>query len=225
MQPPLQTPEWDRAYRIISSAFPPISLFEDVLDPADLQTAYLLEALTNDRLREEAGELSRVRSEDRISGPGSTPVMAAFTHIGKPSRFTDGSYGVYYAASSQAAAIAETRFHQAQFLTATNEPDIELTLRTYVNQVVKPLHDLRSGYPHLHDADPANYGPAQAFARTLREAQSWGLLYNSVRLPGHECVAALRPPAMSIPLQGKHLRYVWDSGSQEISVVFEINQL
>lgn len=225
MQPPLQTPEWDRAYRIVNSAFPPISLFEDVLDPADLQTAYLLEALTNDRLREEAGELSRVRPEDRISGPGSTPVMAAFTHIGKPSRFTDGSYGVYYAASSQAAAIADTRFHQARFLAATNEHDIELTLRTYVNQVVKPLHDLRSGCPQLHDPDPANYGPAQVFARTLREAQSWGLLYNSVRLPGHECAAAFRPPALSIPLQGKHLRYVWDSGRQEICVVFEINQL
>ena len=147
MAPPVALPEWSRAYRMINSAFPPITLFEDVLAPEDLQTAYALEALTNDRLVQEAGVLSRVLPEDRISGPGSSPVMAAFTHIGKTSRFTDGTYGVYYAASSQAAAIAETSYHQERFLAATNEPDIELTLRTYVNKVVKPMHDIRQNYP------------------------------------------------------------------------------
>jgi hypothetical protein len=150
-------------------------------------------------------------------------VMAAFTHIGKTSRFTDGSYGIYYAANSQAAAIAETSYHQERFLAATNEPDVELTMRTYVNQVVKPMHDIRVGYLHLHEADPGSYGPAQTFAKQLRETLSWGLLYNSVRLNGHECVAAFRPPAVSIPLQGKHLRYVWDASSQKITFVFEVS--
>lgn len=222
MEPQLATPQWDRAYRMINSSFPPITLFEDLLDPAELETAYRLEGLTNDRLVEEAGVLSRVRPEDRVSGPGATPVMAAFTHIGKTSRFTNGTYGVYYAADSQAAAIAETKYHQEKFLAATNEPDIELTMRTYVNQVVKPMHDIRVDYPHLHDPNPAGYSPAQAFAMQLRERLSWGLLYNSVRLDGHECIAAFRPPAISIPTQGKHVRYVWDASSQQISFVFEI---
>lgn len=225
MAPELADPQWSLAYRIVNSCFPPISLFEDVLDPEDLPTAYALEALTNDRLMEEAGVLSRVRPEDRISGPGSTPVMAAFTHIGKTSRFTDGTFGVYYAASSQAAAIAETSYHQERFLAATNEPDLELTMRTYVNKVVKPLHDIRQNYPQLHDPDPTAYGPSQAFARQLRETLSWGLLYNSVRLPGHECVAAFRPPAVSIPKQGKHIRYVWSASSRKISFVFEVSEV
>ena len=34
-------PEWTKAYRIINSAFPPISVFEDTLDPADLEIAGL----------------------------------------------------------------------------------------------------------------------------------------------------------------------------------------
>ena len=225
MAPEVVLPEWNRAYRMINSAFPPITLFEDVLDPEDLQTAYALEALTNDRLVQEAGVLSRVLPEDRISGPGSSPVMAAFTHIGKTSRFTDGTYGVYYAASSQAAAIAETSYHQERFLAATNEPDIELTLRTYVNKVVKPMHDIRQHYPELHNPDPDAYGPSQAFARQLRETLSWGLLYNSVRLSGHECVAAFRPPAVSIPKQGKHIRYVWSASSRTISFVFEVSEV
>ncbi|NBA93670.1 RES family NAD+ phosphorylase [Pseudomonas sp. R5(2019)] len=221
----LETPAWNSAYRMISSSFPPITLFEDLLDPAELAMAYALESLTNDRLAEQAGVLSRVAVEDRVSGPGSTPVMAAFTHIGKASRFTDGTYGIYYAASSQEAAIAETSFHQARFLMATQEPDVELTLRTYVNKVVKPMHDIRSGFAHLHAPDPACYGPAQAFAKSLRSDQSWGLLYNSVRAQGHECIAAFRPPAVSIPVQGKHIRYVWEARSQTINCYFEITPM
>lgn len=224
-QPQTVIPAWDCAFRMISSSFPPITLFEGLLDPSELEMAYALEALTNDRLLEQCGVLARVAVEDRVSGPGSTPVMAAFTHISRVSRFTDGTYGIYYAANSQAAAIAETCFHQQRFLAATKEPDIELTMRTYVNQVVKPVHDVRVGYPALHEPDPATYGAGQVFARALREAGSWGLLYNSVRLDGHECVAAFRPPAVSMPVQGKHVRYVWDARSQTISCVFEINQL
>ena len=223
--PALVDVPWPRAYRIVNSSFPPIALFEDVLDPEDLEIAYAIEALTNDRLIEQAGVLARVRPEDRLSGSGSSPVMAAFTHVGKRSRFSDGTFGVYYAASSQAAAIAETCFHQERFLAATQEADLELTMRTYVNRVVKPLHDVRQGYEHLHQPDPEAYGPSQAFARQLRDAESWGLLYNSVRLTGHECVAALRPPAVSIPKQGKHLRYVWSASERKISIVFEINQV
>ena len=221
----LEIPVWDSAYRVISSSFPPITLFEDILYPAELQMAYALESLTNDRLAEEVGLISRVAPEDRVSGHGSTPVMAAFTHIGKVSRFTDGTFGIYYAASSQSAAIAETSFHQERFLAATNEPDVELTMRTYVNKVVKPMHDIRAGFAHLHDPDPANYSPAQAFAKKLREEKSWGLLYNSVRASGHECIAAFRPPAVSIPVQGKHIRYVWEARSQKIGYFFEITQL
>lgn len=159
--PTLVDVPWPRVYRIVNSCFPPIALFEDVLDPEDLEVAYAIEALTNDRLIEQAGVLARVRPEDRLSGPGSSPVMAAFTHVGKRSRFSDGTFGVYYAASSQSAAIAETCFHQERFLAATREADLELTMRTYINRVVKPLHDVRQGYEHLHQLHPEAYGPSR----------------------------------------------------------------
>ena len=218
-------PAWRRAYRLVSSAFPPISVFEDVLDPADLEMAYLLEGLTNDRLREQAGHLAHVAVEDRVSGPGSSPLMAAFTHIGAVSRFTNGQYGIYYCADSLQVAIAETRFHRERFLRATAEPSMEITLRAYVCQIVQPLHDIRHGHDELHDPDPAHYPPAQQFAAQLRKQKSWGLLYRSVRHPGGECAALLRPPAASIPQQGVHLRYVWDGKLQRIVNVFEIKQL
>ena len=72
---------WQPCYRIVASRFPPISLFEDVADPADLEAVYAIEAMTNDRLRQEVGDISLVPVEDRVVGPGSTPIMAAFTHL------------------------------------------------------------------------------------------------------------------------------------------------
>lgn len=215
-------PGWDNAYRIINSAFPPIDIFEDTLDPEDLEVAFLIEAMTNDRLRDQAGSLQRVAPADRVSGPGSTAVMAAFTHIGRASRFTDGSYGVYYCASSLEAAIAETRYHQEAFWRATCEDSIEVTMRSYINQVVKPMHDVRRRAA-LHDPSPATYGRCQQLARDLRQTGAWGLLYRSVRSPGAECVAALRPPAVSLPVQGAHFRYRWDGKAQRFLHVLEVH--
>lgn len=214
---------WSKAYRIVSSALPPIKLFEDVLDPEELDLAYAIEAMTNDRLADEVGVLARVPKEDRISGTGSSPILAAFTHIGAVSRFTNGDYGIYYCASSLAAAVAETSHHRAKFLAATEEGCMELTMRTYINEIVRPLHDIRTGFDELHNPDAESYPVAQAFAARVRQSGSWGLLYRSVRAPGHECAAIFRPKALTIPVQGPHLRYVWDG--KAITDVLQVSAL
>ena len=135
--------------------------------------------------------------------------MAAFTHIGLESRFSDGSFGVYYASKSLRTAIEETKFHRARFLGYTQEDPGEIDLRVYVGEVAKPLHDVRgTDYGHLHD--PNDWRPSQAFGLEMRAVRSWGVVYRSVRDPGGECIAALRPPAVTIPRQGPHLSYVWD---------------
>ena len=71
----------------------------------------------------------------------------------------------------------------------------------------------------------ARYGLSQDFARPLRAEGAWGLLYNSVRLSGHECVAAFRPPALSLPVQGQHFRYVWDGKAQAIAWVLQLSEV
>ena len=46
--------------------------------------------------------------------------MAAFTHLNpEGSRFSDGSWGVFYAAHSVATAVEETVYHRERFLAAT----------------------------------------------------------------------------------------------------------
>ena len=92
---------WMPCWRIIPSRFPPIDLFERVTDPADLEAVLYLESLTNDRLRAEVGQLDLIPPEDRIAGPGTSAIMAAFTHRNPGgSRFSDGTYGVFYAANT-----------------------------------------------------------------------------------------------------------------------------
>src|SRR5262249_60401972 len=106
---------------------PPIQLFERVADPADLDAVFAVEALTNDRVREEAGELARVLPEDRVSGPGSSFIMAPFTHVAPiGGRFTDGSFGAYYAARTIDTAIAETKYHPPRFMAFTHKPPLHL---------------------------------------------------------------------------------------------------
>src|SRR5690606_27761865 len=107
---------WRPGYRIVPSRFPPVGLFDAVADPADLEAVFQIEAMTNDRLRDEVGDISLVPPEDRVSGPGTTPVMAAFTHLNpNGDRFTDGSYGVFYASATIETAVAETSHHRVGF--------------------------------------------------------------------------------------------------------------
>lgn len=203
--------DWPKQYRVIPSEYPPINFFEQLVDPSLMDELYYIESLTNDRLRHEAGDISLVTNEDRVTGPGSSPVMAAFTHVSPdcPSRFSDGRYGVYYAAKTLETAIEETKHHRARFLAYTNEDAGEISMRVYIGEVIKPMHDIRGdNYDHLHIPD--DWTASQRFGQEMKAINSWGIVYRSVRAPGGECIAALRPPAVSIPKQGPHLSYVWD---------------
>ena len=120
MTAPLRRLRWAEACRIVPTRHPTVFLFDRVADATDFEALYALEALTNERLREQLGQIERVAPADRLFGPGSGPIMAAFTHVNpQGSRFSDGSYGVFYAARARATAIAETRWHHARFLGAS----------------------------------------------------------------------------------------------------------
>ncbi len=65
-----------------------------------------------------------------------------------------------------------------------------------------------AAFSDLHDPDDWSHG--QEFARDAVKDGDWGIVYPSVRRPGGECIAALRPPAVSIPRQGPHFGYEWN---------------
>ena len=208
---------WKPSWRLVPSRFPPVGLFDRVANPSDLDIVMAIEGLTNDRLREEVGDLQLVPDEDRISGPCTTPIMAAFTHLNpEGSRFSDGSYGIYYAAKEIDTAINETIFHRERFLRATKEPPIEIDMRSYASDIEDEFHDIRgqqAARPTLYDPDPDQYGPAQSFAASLRAQGSNGIVYVSVRDPGRECIAVFKPRLLSPVKQGAHYCYVWDGST------------
>lgn len=221
-QPPEKRIRWTRAYRVVPSRFPPVGVFDRIADPADLEALYEVEALTNPRLREELGALRMVPKDRRVGGAGTTPIMAAFTHLNPDgSRFSDGSWGVFYAAHRVATAVEETVYHRERFLRATGEPPIDVEMRCYRTAIDGRLHDLRGGWPEAHD--PADYAASQTLARGLRAGGSNGLVYDSVRDPGGECVALFYPDLAAPCVQAQHLIYRWNG--ERIAAVLEVTEL
>ncbi|MEX1363602.1 MAG: RES family NAD+ phosphorylase [Nannocystaceae bacterium] len=213
--PPQSQVSWERTYRIIPSRYPPIALFERIADPEDWEILAEIEGLTNDRLRAEAGDLSRVPRHRCISGPWSSPIMAAFTHRPeRPGRFDSVHFGAYYAAQAIETAIEETSYHQARFRRRTREPASSFTMRTYIGRIDALLYDIRGGWPRAHDPD--SYSASQSLARDLHDQGGDGIVYDSVRHAGGSCFAAFYPDVLSRygdegwAIQGPHFRYHFD---------------
>ena len=210
---------WTRAYRIVPSRFPPVGVFDRIADPADLEALYEIEALTNPRLRDELGALRMVPKERRVSGAGSTPIMAAFTHLNPDgSRFSDGSWGVFYAAHSVATAVEETVYHRERFLRATAEAPLDVQMRCYRTGINGRLHDLRGGFTAAHD--PVDYSASQSLARDLRARGGNGVVYDSVRDAGGQCAALFYPDLAAPCVQAQHLIYRWNG--ERIAAVLEV---
>lgn len=210
--PELRRVRWTQACRIVPSRYPAVNLFDRVADAADFEALYALEAMTNERAREELGEVSRVPPEQRLYGPGSGPIMAAFTHVNVDgSRFADGSFGVFYAARERATAIAETRYHHARFLAATSQGPMHLSMRLYHVAIDARLHDLRPRRPDFEAChDPRDYGPSRAMAEQLRRRQSAGVVYRSVRWAQGQCVGLFDPRGARHCVHAAYLMYAWD---------------
>lgn len=212
---------WNPANRIVPTRYPTVFLYDRVAGPEEFDALYALEALTNDRLRDQAGEIELVPREQRVFGPGSGPIMAAFTHVNPGgSRFSDGSYGVFYAANRRATAIAETRYHHARFLLATGEPPMHLPMRLYHVRIDAPLHDLLP--PGAVDGAvyaPDSYTASRALGMQLRAQGSRGVVYRSVREEGGQCVGLFSPRGASECLHAAYLIYDWNGA--EFSGVYE----
>lgn len=222
---PVRRIHWRNARRIIPSIFPPIDLFERVAKPEDLDAVHAIESAFNPRLRDATGDLALVPRAERVVGPGAGYIMAAFTHLSPDgSRFSDGTYGVFYAAQRESTAIAETRFHRERFMRATNEHPCELDMRVLSVTVKAPMHDLRGMRhvrPDIYAVD--DYTMSQRLGVALRAGGSNGVTYDSVRHDGGYCVGVFRPTLLSECRESKHLRYVWDGRS--ITDVLEVRHV
>ena len=217
---PVSHVRWTGVRRIIRSLFPPVDLFEDIADPEDWPLLISAEQKTNPRLMETLGNLDLVPPGRRVSGSGATFLMAPFTHVSpdRPSRFSDGTYGVLYVAQTFETALLETMHHHARFMARTNEaPGWTSQFRELVMSVEAALHDLRGGDPAFGPTlDPDDYVDSQRLAASLRSGVSEGLVYPSRRDTDGECAALFYPDLAFDPVQGRHLDYHWDGARVDL---------
>jgi len=205
---------WPKAWRLIASRYPPIDLFERLTeDRAVWEALILLETATNPRIRDEAGDISLVPPGERVSGPGASWVMAPFTHVNpKGSRFTDGTYGAYYAADGLPTAIAEVAYHFGRFAADSADPPRSEDYRVLLGAFDGRLAAVAALPPADAAAilDPADYRAARAFAANVRARGEGGIVYPSVRHAGGMCIAVFRPSLVPIPRQERHVQLHWD---------------
>lgn len=218
---PVASVKWPQARRIIRSSYPPIDLFEDIADPADWPLLISAEQKTNPRVMETIGNLDLVPPERRVGGPGASYLMAPFTHVSpdRPSRFSDGGFGVLYVADRFEVALFETMHHYGRFMAATRQPPGWTSqFREIVLAIDARLHDLRGSAeaPLNFDTDraaildPDDYRAGQALGAALRRTGSDGVAYPSVRCEGGECAGLFYPDLAADPVQGRHLEYHWN---------------
>ena len=211
---------WNGSRRIIRSLYPPVDLFEDIADPEDWPLLIAAEMKTNPRLMETVGALDLVPVGRRVAGPGASYLMAPFTHVStdRPSRFTDGTLGVLYAAERFETALFETMHHHARFMTRTKEtPGWTSQFRELVLDVDATLHDLRGGNPaHEPALSPVNHAESQSLGAALRAAGSDGIVYPSRRNPAGHCAGLFYPDLAHNVIQGRHLDYHWDGGRVDL---------
>ena len=204
--------KWQPAHRIVPTRFPSIYLYDRVANQEDFEALNLLEAMTNPRIRDENGEICLVPKQERLFGPGTGPIMASFTHLNPAgSRFSDGTYGVFYAAKERVTAIAETRFHSENFLRATNENPLHLQMRLYHVQVKGEVVELVTDNDANKDIfSLTSYSASQAFGQQMREQGVNGVSYASVREPGGHCVAVFKTAIVNACVHAAYLEYHWN---------------
>jgi len=195
--PPLSRVRWTRTNRLVPSRYPSAGILDRIAAPEDLDAIVELEAWTNDRISTELGILHTVPREEWVVGtPMASVVMAAFCHprIGG-ARFSSADRGAWYAARALDTALRESIYHRTLELEEIGTLETKVQMRLYHADVSGAFHDLRGRrrqFPAAYDRDA--YAGSQALARRLMDEDSPGVLFDSVRHEGGECVACFRPP-------------------------------
>jgi len=128
----------------VPSLYPSRHLFERVAAPDAFEALIELESETNPRIRQDLGQIDLIPRSERPMGPGSSVIMAAFTHLNpNGSRFSNGSFGVFYAGRSLSTSISETRYHRARFLRETKRGPMNLDMRISAMRVSDAPHARR----------------------------------------------------------------------------------
>lgn len=215
-----------RAYRLVNSKFPPISVFDDVANADEFQALYELQALTNPRLKNQAGRLDLIPPENIPFGiPGCSYAVAPFTHVNPDgSRFSDGSFGVLYMGDTMETALAEVQHHQETYW--RNVP--ALSYERFVFRGLACDFDeagMLDGLtlPRTHDIySPDDYSASRQLGLSLKENGTPGLRYYSVRASKATCWGLITPSPVTSVVQTAHFEMIWSGAIISVNQVSSI---
>jgi hypothetical protein len=203
--------------RLIPSRFGGDSVLMRIAeDDAHLQDIFELDHATNDRLLAENALAPGIGRHELVYGvPYFRIVNAAFCHphpLG--SRFNGPDRAAWYAGFERETAQAEVAHHKWLELVETQWLEETATYVEFLADFSADLHDLREKKDFADCLDPGSYVASQSLAAALLAADSYGVVYPSVRRPGGTCVACFRPALVGNVRRGATFELRW-SGTPE----------
>jgi hypothetical protein len=199
-----------RVHRVAFPQRSPLTItLVDSNDRADLEA--LLDS-TNLVESHRAGERRIVAPEDDYVGDHRDYVLAPFAYR-SATRFSDGSYGVFYAAEVFETALLEAVSWLTRVYADGGAPPQQTTKQYMTLRIVAdPLADVRRRTATDVDGaiyDPNDYRAARLLGAQLR-AQFPGVTYDSVRHRDGTCVGAFVPRIISDVRLESILELVWN---------------
>lgn len=201
-----------RGFKLIPGRFPPVRHFEHIAHERDWDSLDSILAMTDDQARDEIGQIELVPANERFGGRHAAQVMAAFTSFNPAgSRFSDGSYGVFYLQLNQEDAISEARSEASAFLTATKERPIKLRLGLYSVGLAGNAADLRNVETiRRESAESDTWNESRALGVRLRAEGMAGVLYPAADAQGKDSLALFKASALTDCVRDALVELNWD---------------
>jgi hypothetical protein len=182
-----------------------------------LQDIAALESVTNGRIKAQEGGLLDLDPRELllVGRSGFTFINAAFTHT-RPggNRFNGEDRGAWYCAFDVETSLHEVAYHLTRELEAIGRFENITDYAELFADFFGPFHDLRAAElsieeQALQEDISIAYPVGQRLAKRLRDADSNGIVYPSIRHPGGICLVAFRPDLVQNLRQGGIWRLEW----------------
>jgi len=126
------------------------------------------------------------------------------------SRFSDGSFGVFYAGMDLPTCVGEVAYHQTLHFLEHGTPGMRVHLMAIRAIVSGDFLDVRKGHPALHRP---TYDLSRPFGIRAWKAGADGIAYRSVRHAGGECLAVFKRACIQTCNRAGLVAFQW-SGSR-----------
>jgi len=200
----------DRVHRL--AYLPRANETATLVDQAEQGELRALLALTDRSELHRSGELPLFAPADSYVGPHLDFALAPFAYL-NASRFSAGSFGVFYAAHDFETAVAEAAHHMTpRYRDGDSTP--MTTRKQYLDArvVSAQIADVRRAFVPNVDVrlyDAQDWSAGQSFGKRIHETHD-GIVSDSVRRAGGTCIGAFVPRVISAIRIQRVVEFVWD---------------